>query len=200
MKQREHPRFAEFAAWCAKHASKAKPLTGEFYRVAGPRHTTAKAIVSGIGAFAGGGRWNSPGVMRIVYTSVEPETALREANEHFRYGNMPISKGLPKVIVAFAVTLERVLDFTDATLASVMPESMSSLLAEDWRALMARGEMSSSQAMGRAAFEAGLQGLIVPSKPDPTGVNLLIFPERLTRKCRLKVLNAAELDKLGKAV
>ena len=197
---KQHPRYTEFAAWCALHAYRAKPVLGEFYRVAGPRHTTAKEIVSGIGAFKSGGRWNNPGTMSVVYASVEPETALREANEHFRYRNMPVSKGFPKVVVALAVKLERVLNFTDVTLASLMPELMSSLLAEDWRALMARGEMSSSQAMGRAAFEAGLQGLLVPSKPDPTGVNLLVFPELLTKKCRLKVLNGAELDKLGKEV
>lgn len=197
---KQHPRYAEFAAWCTIQACKAKPLVGEYFRAAGPRHTTAIDIVSGVGGLKSGGRWNSKGFTKIVYLSVAPETALREANETFRYRNLSVSKGLPKVVVTVAVKLERVLDFTDATLASLLPEMMPSLLATDWRALMARGEESASQAMGRAAYNAGLQGLIVPSKPDPTGVNLLIFPERLTRQCRLRVLNAAELDNLGKAV
>jgi hypothetical protein len=75
---------------------------------------------------------------------------------------------------------------------------MSELLAEDWRALMSNNAESGSQAVGWATFAAGFQGLKVPSKPDPGGVNVLIFPENLTRNCRLQVLNAKDLEKLGK--
>ena len=155
-------------------------------------------IVSGEGGLYGGGRWNSSGAMKIVYLSAAPETALREANEHFRARNLPVSNGFPKVVVSVAVKLERILDFTDPAVVGLMPEAPASLLAEDWRALMARGEESASQAIGRAIFKAGLQGLLVPSKPEPNGINLLVFPDHLTKKCRLEVLNAAELDKLGK--
>ena len=72
----------------------------ETYRVAGPRHTTAAEIVSGEGAHLGGGRWNPVGQMKVVYLSRDPETAMKEALEHFRYHALPISAALPKVIVA----------------------------------------------------------------------------------------------------
>ena len=200
MNLREHPRLTEFEAWFAKYATLVKPIIGEYYRAAGPHYTTSKAIISGNGALHMGGRWNSLGGMRIVYLSNEPETALREANENCRYHKLPLRNGMPKVVVAVAVKLKYVLDLTDEALIDLLPESPSSLLAEDWRALMLRGEMSASQAMSQAAFYAGFQGLLVPSKTDPNGVNLLVYPDRLTKKCSIKVLNAAELDKLGKSV
>lgn len=58
---------------------------------------------------------------------------------------------------------------------------MTDLLAEDWRAVMNAGNEATAQAFGRAAFETGLSGLIVPSKAHPGGVNMLIFPERMAK-------------------
>ena len=136
--------------------------------------------------------------MRVVYLSELPETALREANEHLRYHNLPLSKGTPKVVVAIQADLETVLDLTTGQVSNELPETMKTLLAEDWRAIMSRGEEATTQALGRAAFQAGIQALRVSSKPDPTGVNLLVFPELLTKKTKLEVLNADELDKLGR--
>jgi RES domain-containing protein len=195
---REHPRSGEFSVWFAKQKSHAKPLLGEYYRVAGPRYTTAKEIISGTGAFIAGGRWNPPDVMNVVYVSDESETALREANEHFRYHNLPVWTGMPRVIVAVRATLGAVLDFTADEVAAALPEPMNSLLAEDWRAIMSRGNEATTQAMGRAAFGAGLEGLLVPSKPDATHVNLMVFPRCFAKSSKLEVLNADELDKLGR--
>lgn len=185
--------------WFTQNKKHATPLDGIFFRVAGPRHTTAADIVSGIGAEKAGGRWNPIDDMRMVYLSREPETALSEALEHFRYFKLPESGGLPKVIVSVAVKLERVLDLTRTDLSGKVPELMAEFLAEDWRAINDRGIESASQAVGWAAYTAGLQGLIVPSKPVPNRSNLLVFPENLSNQTRLKVQNADELDKLGKA-
>ena len=107
MKLRAYPRSAEFLAWFLARRPDAKPLTGDYYRAAGPRFTTAREIVSGIGASLGGGRWNPPGAVKVIYLSREPETALREANEHFRYHGLPVSEGFPKVIVAVGLVLGR---------------------------------------------------------------------------------------------
>lgn len=198
VKLRAHPRSAEFQAWFHAHRSEAETLTGDYYRAAGPRFTTAQEIVSGIGASLGGGRWNPPGATRVIYLSREPETALREANEHFRYHGLPVSKGLPKVVVAVGLVLGSVLDLTDAAAFETLPGGIEALLAEDWRAVMARGHEATTQAFGRAAFASGLHGILVPSKPDPNGVNLLVFPARLTKKWRAVVRNAADLDNLGR--
>jgi RES domain-containing protein len=183
------------AAW-----PRAEPLAEDLYRVAGPRHTTAMEIVSGIGAFFSGGRWNPKHVMKVVYLSKTPETATYEANEHFRHYRLPLTDGLPKVQVAVRVEVGRILDLTKRSITRSLPEPMKSLLAEDWRAIMARGDESTTQALGRAAFHAGLQGLVVKSKPDTRGKNVLIFPESLTTQDVLSVLNPDLLDGLGKPV
>lgn len=199
MKLKEHPRYDEFEAWFANQLGKAVHVRADLYRVAGPRYTTAADIVSGIGASKGGGRWNAPGKIRVVYLSTQPETALAEANEHFRYHALPLTNGLPKVVVAVRVEIDRVLDFTDAAVAKAFPEKLSTLLKEDWRAMLDRGDEATTQAMGRAAFAAGFQGLSVPSKPVKDGVNLLVFPKRMTKSNVLTVLNPDELEKLGKS-
>jgi len=197
VKLRAHPRSAEFLAWFHARKSDAKHLTADYYRAAGPRYTTAGEIVSGVGASLGGGRWNPPGAMRVVYLSREPETALREANEDFRYHGVPILNGFPKVIVAVGLVLRSVLDLTSATAFETLPGGAAAFFAEDWRAVMARGHEATTQAFGRASFASGLHGVLLPSKPEPGGVNLIVFPARLTKKWRVIVLNAAELDKLG---
>lgn len=199
MTLKQHPRSADFLKWFTRNKKQAAPLEGVFYRVAGPRHTTASEIVSGFGAQKAGGRWNSIGEMRVVYLSRKPETALSEALEHYRYYKLPESVGLPKVIISVAVKLERVLDLNRVDLSGKVPELIAEFLAEDWRALNARSIESASQAVGWAAYTAGLQGLIVPSKPVPGSSNLLVFPESQSENCRLEVQNADELDKLGKA-
>jgi RES domain-containing protein len=200
MPRQLHHRSAPLLKWFARNQNLAQPFDAELYRVAGPRHTTAAAIVSGMGAFLVGGRWNPVGEMRVVYLSSEPETATQEALEHFRYNRIPISHGLPKVIVAVHVKVERFLDLTDAAISASLPVAMPQLLAEDWRARLAKNLESASQAVGWAAFTAGFQGFKVPSKPDPKGTNVLVFPENLTRTCRLEVLNADALEKLGKTM
>jgi RES domain-containing protein len=152
MPRRPHPRSADLLKWVNRRKTSSESLTGEFYRVAGPHHTTADEIVSGVGAFIAGGRWNPIDEMKVVYLSREPETALSEALENFRYHGLPISNALPKVTVAIALKLDRVLDLTKAAIASGMPIGMAEFLAEDWRALMARDVEAGSQALGWAAF------------------------------------------------
>jgi RES domain-containing protein len=198
MPRGSHPRSAAFLKWFSRKRDLAQRLDAELYRVAGPRHTTAKDIVSGTGAFLAGGRWNPVGEMKVVYLSQEPETATKEALEHFRYHGLPISSALPKVMVAVRVAIERLLDLTNPEISASLPMSMTELLAEDWRAFMSRNREPASQAVGWAAYTAGFQGLQVPSKADAHGVNVLVFPENLTKTCRLEVMNADELDKLGR--
>lgn len=198
MARRPHPRSTALFKWMAGRKRGARAVDAEFYRVAGPRYTTADEIVSGMGAYFAGGRWNPVEEMKAVYLSREPETAMTESLEHFRYHRLPISQALPKVLVAVAVRLDRLLDLNDPAVADGLPIPLTELLSEDWRAVMAGQKEPGPQAVGRAAFASGIQALAVPSKPAPGGVNLLAFPENLTRRCRLEVLNAKDLEKLGK--
>jgi len=195
MSLKPHSRYTIYEDWFRKEARRAGRLEAELYRVAGPRHTTADEMLAGVGAFRAGGRWNPPDVMNAVYLSRSPETAMHESNEHYRHYRLPLSDGMPKVVIAVRVVAGAVFDMTAA---ADFPDPVANLMAEDWRAVMARGEEATAQAVGRAVFAVGLQGILVPSKPDANGMNVLLFPERLTKKCLLEVLNADLLEKLGK--
>ena len=199
-KQKPHPRYAEYKAWFKQHLHRSLAVRGEYFRMAGPRHATAAEVIDGVGAFKGGGRWNPPRGMKAVYLSRTPETATAETMEGHRYYRLPLSQNTPKVMVAVLVEVEGVIDLTDPVLQKDFPETIANLMTEDWRAIMERGDESTTQAIGRAAFASGLQGLIAPSKPQPNGVNLVVFPTRLTARSGLEVLNPAELAHLGKPV
>ncbi len=198
MKLRPHPKYDVFVAWFAKRRAHTLPLDDVFYRTAGPKHTTAKEIVSGIGARNTGGRWNPPGAMNVLYVSQSATTAMIESVASLRYYGIPEWKGMPKVTIAVRVAANAVLDLTDSAVNAEMPEVMAALMAQDWRKLMDRGEEPTTQAMGRAAYENGIQGLTVPSQPDFKGINLVLFPQLFSMDCALEVLNAEMLDNLGK--
>lgn len=66
-------------------------------------------------------------------------------------------------------------------------------MSVDWRREMRAGHEPITQAIGRAAFEVGWEGLIVPSAADPGGYNLLVFPESLFPSSRLRVAQAGRL-------
>ena len=193
-----HPRYNVFKDWFAARLSAAGPLRGVFYRVAGPRYTTPQQIVDGVGAFKAGGRWNPPGVMNAVYFSQQAETALREANAHREYFGLPVWQGMPKVIVAVQLDVGSVLNLTDPSVEAALPEQFPNLLAEDWRAIMDRGDEATTQAMGRAAHGVGLAGLIVRSRVEQAGINVIVFPDHLTKSCELRVLEPDLLKMLGK--
>ena len=195
---RSHPRYGELRAWLATGRVPTRVYAEVCYRVAGPRHTTAAEIVSGVGAFKVGGRWNAAEAMNAVYVSTDAAVAMDEALEHGRYRRLPQYLGMPKVIVSVDVSVQAVVDLTDARVNGTMPISLADLMAEDWRAVMDGGDEASAQAAGRAAFEVGLGGLIVPSKARPGGVNVVVFPDRLTAADRLTVRNPDDLLALGK--
>jgi hypothetical protein len=93
------------------------------------------------------------------------------------------------------VAARNVLDLTDVRLQAMMPAPMADLLAEDWRAVMGKGDEAAPQAVGRAAYDASLGGLIVPSRARENGVNVLIFPQRLGATDRVRVLHPELLEK-----
>jgi len=65
----------------------------------------------------------------------------------------------------------------------------------DWRKEVAAGREPITQSIGRAAFEIGLEGIIVPSAADPNGHNLLIFPGNRQPGSEFQVLNPDGLPK-----
>jgi len=144
-----NPRFAEFQQILAAHAEWLKPWSGTFFRFQTIDFPAAKDVVSGGGARVHGGRWNQPG-LATVYGSTTDTTALEECKANDRYYGVQ-TRG-PRLLVAIEAHLTGVLDLTSAGIRRSLGVTLKELAAEDWRKLLAAGQESSSQALGRAGL------------------------------------------------
>ncbi|QVL32369.1 RES domain-containing protein [Telmatocola sphagniphila] len=95
-------------------------LNSEFFRVVGPRYTTPKEILSGMGSYLGGGRWNPLQVMKVLYLSADPITAMHEAKENYRYYKLRLAQEMPKVTVAIKVKVESILNLANLDLTDIL--------------------------------------------------------------------------------
>jgi RES domain-containing protein len=170
------------------------PWRGVLYRSTSPRYASKDDIITGAGSKAAGGRWNPRASFSTVYASLEVETAVDEAIQHFRYHGFPISKAMPRVIVSFEAKLKRALDLRDGDARRTLGVSERRMLDEPWREEQRKGREALTQAIGRLAFEADIQGLLVPSAARKGGANLILFPANLDPpKSWLRIINRSEL-------
>ena len=193
MKQRPHPGFDRLCAAALRLLPVAAGWAGTAYRTVGPKYSRPDEIISGVGAKLGGGRWNPVGAFNAVYAATTPETATAETFAHNRHYGIPDYEALPRVMVALDARPGRVLDLTAAPVRRAMGLSVTRLLGEDWRREQDRGRAALTQAAGRAGFEAGFDGLLVPSHAARGGVNLVILPERLGPAALVEVRNPDDL-------
>ncbi len=150
--------------------------------------------MTGAGARAAGGRWNPRAGFNAVYASLEVETAAAEAIEHFRCYGFPISKAMPRVLVALDAKIERALDLRDGGTRRVLGVSERRMLEEPWREEQKMGREALTQAIGRLAFETRIQGVLVPSAGREGGANRIIFRANLDPlKSWLRIINQGEL-------
>ncbi len=170
-------------------------FSGDLFRLVGINYARAADITSGEGAYLHGGRYNFPGTHKTTYLSLDLAAAFEEANAYFTYAGIPLAKALPRVEIAVGVTLSKVLDLRDGKLRKVLQISEKRLVEEDWRTAQDAGNEALTQALGRAAFELGFEGLLFPSAAKRTGGNLCVFPGNKLKKSRLRVLNAKSLPK-----
>jgi RES domain-containing protein len=189
----ESDRLQKAIEKCLAHIS---PWTGEFFRSASPRYANKDDIITGAGSKIAGARWNPPGAFRTVYGSLDVETAVAEALAHFRHFGFPPSQAMPRVIVAIEANLQRVLDFTAGTTRRWLGVSARRMLEEPWREKQKKGHEALTQAIGRLAYEASVEGLLAPSAARKNGTNLIIFPGNLdAQKSWLRVVNWEELPR-----
>lgn len=120
------------------------------------------------------------------------ETALKEVKGWLRYYGLPVESALPRVFAAIGADLSTVLDLTDGTVRQRLRISLDRMTGEDWRRMNASGKEALTQAIGRAAFEAGFEGFIVPSAQDKRGQNLAVFQEKLLPGSGLQELGVLE--------
>jgi hypothetical protein len=69
------------------------------------------------------------------------------------------------------------------------------LLNEDWQKINTGGFENLSQALGRAVWQCGFEGLIAPSARDKRGRTLIWFPDHLQSGSFVSITGKAELEK-----
>lgn len=179
--------FARIAAGLEACLGRATVWEGMVYRSAAPRYSGDGDIVTGAGSLRMGGRWNPPGCCRTVYASLDPETAMKEALATFRYYGWALYDAMPRVFRALDVRLARVASLRQRRVREHLAPWLQAALDEDWRSLQSNGQESTSQAIGRAAFELGLEGLLVPSHAARAKLNLVAFPDNLPPDSQLRI-------------
>src|SRR5437016_4908023 len=89
--------------------------SGIVYRATSPKYANEYDLLTGIGSQEEGGRWNPKGLFPTVYASLEPETAMAEALQHYRYYELPIESTMPKTFVSVRVRLRQMLPVLPVT-------------------------------------------------------------------------------------
>jgi RES domain-containing protein len=184
--------------------------SGIVYRATSPKYANGNDLLTGIGSQKEGGRWNPKGLFPTVYASLEPETAMAEALEHYRYYGLPIESAMPKTFVSVRVRLRHMLPVLPATHQKIWRELRLSrevhgrvwrafgltflrLRRERWRELQRLGKEARTQAIGRLSWKAKLEGLLVPSLARPDGTNLVYFPDNRKTESSLEIINVPDL-------
>lgn len=153
-----------------------------------------KYLVSGEGTRRFGGRWMRRGITEVVHAASTEALALKEARGAFAFYGIGRPRARPRVSVELEVRLEEMLDLA-ASPGVLGPFTIEEMLGEDWRSLNAGGRESLSQAAGRAAWECGFTGLVVPSARDRRARNLVWFPSNLSGGSVVEISGRTDLER-----
>lgn len=125
---------------------------GLLYRALNPVY--ARSPLSGEGAAKFGGRFNKIGQVAL-YASLEPDTAIREANQ--------VGILQPTTMVALRANVGPVFDARDATALAAYDLTCGALQDPAWREKMLHNEPVPTQDLAAALDADGFLGLIVHS-------------------------------------
>lgn len=133
----------------------------------------------GLSASTAGGRWGPPGAFPVLYLGRPRESIVAEAYRHLVDPIEGMSAELvgPRRLLVVEVALGRVLDLRE--------ESALEAVGLDPEAL--RGPHDRCRAVGSAADEVGLEGVIAPAA-TALGETLAVFTERLAEASRPRVV------------
>lgn len=185
----EHPDYDILECRLQKLTRRESSLSRRVFRMIEPEYYHDKDIVSGIGGFKSNGRWNLKGQSHCSYMSYSPETALEEVLAASRCKNLPDATALPRVLVCVNIQLQRALDLTNGQVRQLCRVSEKRMINERWWRENFNDREALTQALGRAANSAGLEGIIVPSAADrPHGVNVIVFTDNLITGSQVDVI------------
>lgn len=101
---------------------------------------------------------------------------------------------MPRTFVAISASLQIVLDLRQGGIRQRLQVSERRILSEDWRKEVRDGRKPITQMIGQAAHGTDWEGLIVSSAAEPSGHNLMIFPENLRVGSKLELLHPDRLQ------
>lgn len=168
------------------------PYTEPSYRVIADRWRDN--LLSAIGAFERGGRYNAPRTFPVLYTADTQMTALLEAEALFTTADGQL-RGAPRdpdLILTLECALLRVLDLTGPDLYADLGTSYDELVSAvpSRFILNARKKLTPTQQLGEACFRSGrISALKVPSAQHAEGYCLDILIESLVVGERVAILD-----------
>ena len=170
-------------------AGSARAWKGTIFRSAPPKWAAGRDLLTGAGSLKSGARFNAPGSFPAIYGSTTPELAMIESLGYQRCANLPVERAMPLVFKAISVEVQRMLDLSDETVLADVGVTPELLRTDAWWLARARGEESLTQAVGRAAYECGIQAIFVASALTLAhGHNVVAFPDHIRAPSLLKVL------------
>ena len=188
--------YATFRQRLLDHPSLQRPWRGAVYRVTTLDYPSAADILRGQGSYLNGGRWNAIGSFRAVYGSTSDVVAVEESRANADYAGIPFPVRTARLLVTIELDLRKVLDLTHSQTVEMMKVSADELRSEDWRKVQDQGVESFTQALGRAAFDVGLNGMLVPSAKVQNGINVVYFPENCSHPTEAKVWESEKLNRI----
>ena len=196
MKVADHPQFEILRRRLQGAPELFQPWSGAAYRVTTLDYPSPKSILLGQGSYLHGGRWNARETFRAVYGSTEDTVAVAESRATADYAQVAWPFRTPRLLVAIELSLQSVIDLARAEVRRKLDLRAEELEGEDWRQLQEQGEESLTQAIGRAVFTQGGEGMLVPSARVSGGVNVVYFPENHREASQVSVLEAEKLDRV----
>jgi len=161
---------------------------GLIYRALNPVY--ARDPLSGAGAAKYGGRFNRIGTPAL-YCSLEPDTAIREANQ--------VGTLQPTTLIAIHAAARSLFDGRDEAALATYSSSAVLLADPGWRERMLRGEAVPTHDLGVRLIDDGFAGIIVPSYAKgapPAALNLVLWRWNEDPNCTLRLID--DEDRLGR--
>jgi RES domain-containing protein len=168
-------------------ATQSNPLEGIAFRAVQEKYR--ESPLSAVGSIRVGGRYNPKGMFEALYLAETAQSALSEVAFGITSGgkfiNTPHS---PYIVLSITFFLQKVLRLEEQlTRLGLIPEQ----LAMPWRPIQQSGGLALTQALGIAARETGLEGLVVPSRFSQNIHNLVVFVDNLEPTSSIEVVNPA---------
>jgi RES domain-containing protein len=162
-----------------------------FYRNVDFAYVTT--LLSAIGSFKTGGRYNVKKGFEAMYLAQDPVVALFEVESIIRVGRkLHAVKLPPRIALTIDVDFREVLDLTDRVVRRRLSLTVSEL-KEPWKPFVLHGFVAPTQTLGRAVRAAGFEAILAPSAKMRGATNLVVFPDRMYRTSSYRIFEPGHL-------